>query len=87
MTAWLETGDSRSWPAHLHFNVTADGCRPLTTMPSFEGGDHLHSDTIDVVKDSLVTSLETVDEPAQLETRGVDSAFSACRFDIRLAPG
>ncbi len=41
-------------PAHIHFIVSADGYRPLTTQLFTGGDDYLRSDAVFGVKDSLV---------------------------------
>ena len=59
-----------SWrPAHLHFKVTADGFRPLTTQLYFRNDPYLDSDCCSAVKDSLILDVEKIDlggDPAAL---------------------
>jgi catechol 1,2-dioxygenase len=45
-------------PAHIHLIVSADGHEPLTTQLYFAGGEYLHDDVADAVKDSLVVAPE-----------------------------
>lgn len=46
-------------PGHMHFKISADGCRPLTTQVYFEGDPYLGCDVVlGAVKDSLVTTLD-----------------------------
>lgn len=40
-------------PGHIHFKVSAEGVRPLTTQVYFEGDPYLDSDVVGAVKDSL----------------------------------
>jgi protocatechuate 3,4-dioxygenase beta subunit len=38
------TGPSLWRPAHLHFMVSADGCKPLTTHLFVKGAPHINED-------------------------------------------
>lgn len=62
-------------PAHIHYRISADGYRTLTTMVYFADDPYLESDTINGVKGSLVVRPEP----------GADDRATA-RFDIALAP-
>ncbi len=57
-------------PAHVHFHVSAPGCRTLVTQAYIAGGPYLDDDTIDGVKDDLI----------------VQPRDGVVTFDIRLAP-
>ena len=55
----LRALDRHAWrPAHIHYQVSADGYRTLTTMAYFADDPYLDSDTINGVKDRLILSLE-----------------------------
>ena len=45
-------------PAHIHFLVGADGYRELVTALYLEGDDHIDSDTVFGVNESLITSVQ-----------------------------
>jgi protocatechuate 3,4-dioxygenase beta subunit len=60
-------------PAHIHYQVSAEGYRTLTTMAYFAGDPYLGSDTINGVKDPLVLRLEPD-----------DGGVARTRFDIAL---
>jgi protocatechuate 3,4-dioxygenase beta subunit len=60
-------------PAHIHYRVSADGHRTLTTMVYFADDPYLESDTINGVKGSLVIRPEP-DENGR----------ATARFDIAL---
>jgi hydroxyquinol 1,2-dioxygenase len=73
--------------SHLHFMVTAEGCRRLVTHIFVEGDELLDRDSVFGVKDSLVRRFES--QPAGTPTpdgRALDGTWSRVRFDIVLAP-
>jgi hydroxyquinol 1,2-dioxygenase len=73
---------------HLHFMVRADGLRTLVTHIFVSGDEHLATDSVFGVKDSLV--VDFLRQPAGTPTpdgREVDGTWSRTRFDIVLAPG
>ncbi len=49
-------------PAHIHFIVSADGYKPLTTQLFTDDDDYLQSDAVFGVKDSLVVHYDRDDE-------------------------
>ncbi|GII64865.1 protocatechuate 3,4-dioxygenase subunit beta [Sphaerisporangium krabiense] len=81
------TGRSPMRASHLHFMVTAAGCRRLVTHIFVRGDELLGEDSVFGVKESLVK--EFVRRPAGTPTpdgRPVDGTWSTARFDIVLAP-
>lgn len=82
------TGRSPMRASHLHFMVSAEGCRTLVTHIFVRGDELLESDTVFGVKDSLVKDF--VEQPAETPTpdgRAIDQSWMRTRFDIVLAPG
>lgn len=74
--------------SHLHFMVTAAGSRPLVTHIFVRGDEHLASDSVFGVKDSLVRDF-VPQPPATPAPDGRDLGgrpWSRVRFDIVLAP-
>jgi hydroxyquinol 1,2-dioxygenase len=70
---------------HLHFLVSAAGCRTLVTH-IFVAGDGLESDSVFGVRDSLIKPFER--QPAGTPTpdgRALDGPWTRTRFDIVLA--
>lgn len=68
-----------SWRlAHLHFTVTAEGQRPLTTQLYFKGDPYLNSDSCSAVKSDLVIDV------ADGEHDGSPAAVAT--FDFVLQP-
>ena len=72
------TGRHPYRPAHIHFLVSADGYRPVTTHLFVANSPYLDSDAVFGVKDSLVRPFETVDDPA--------GPFRTAHFDVVLQP-
>lgn len=64
-------------PGHIHFKVSADGFRPLTTQVYFEGDPYLDSDVVGAVKGSLVTTLNR-------DERGDGDAIVTSSYDFVL---
>jgi hydroxyquinol 1,2-dioxygenase len=81
------TGRSPMRPAHLHFMVSAENLHTLVTHIFVEGDEHLTSDAVFGVKESLVRPFEH--QPAGTHTpdgRRVDGGWARVRFDIVLGP-
>jgi len=62
-------------PAHLHFMVSANGYKPLTTHLFVKGAPHIHEDAVFGVKDSLIQDF-----------KAVDNHKYALKFDFGLSP-
>jgi hydroxyquinol 1,2-dioxygenase len=81
------TGRSPMRAAHLHLMVSAPGCRTLVTHVFVAGDEHLDSDAVFGVRDSLVR--EFCDQPAGTPTPGgrpVAGPWTRTSFDVVLAP-
>lgn len=80
-------GRSPMRASHLHFMVSAAGCRTLVTHIFVRGDDHLDSDTVFGVKDSLVRDFVQREPGTPTpDGRAVDGTWSEVEFDIVLAP-
>ena len=66
-------------PAHIHFLIGASGFRELVTALYISGDDHLESDTVFGVTDSLVVEMKDDDPSAPMQ------GLPSIRFDFRLA--
>jgi hydroxyquinol 1,2-dioxygenase len=66
-------------PAHIHFVIGAPGYRELVTALYMAGDDHIDSDTVFGVNESLITSLNKNDPASPLPK------LSSIRYDFRLA--
>jgi hydroxyquinol 1,2-dioxygenase len=66
-------------PAHIHFVISAPGYRELVTALYFEGDEHIDSDTVFGVSESLVVSVNRNDPASPLPH------LPSLRYDFRLA--
>ncbi len=66
-------------PSHIHFLIGAPGYRELATALYTEGDEHLESDTVFGVTDSLVVSVKKEDPNSPMK------GYPAIRYDFRLA--
>ncbi|MEU2283413.1 intradiol ring-cleavage dioxygenase [Streptomyces sp. NPDC013178] len=80
------TGRHPYRPAHIHFIASAEGHAPVTTHIFVAGGDHLDSDAVFAVKESLVQDFTETDDPALAREFGIPNPFRHARFDLVLEP-
>jgi len=73
-------------PAHIHFIVSAEGYRPLTTHLFASGDPFLDSDAVFGKKDSLVVDFERHDSADEAAQRGVRAPFYTVDYDFVLLP-
>jgi len=66
-------------PAHIHFLISAPGYRELVTALYIAGDDHIDSDTVFGVDESLITKVIKNDRASPLPN------LPSIRFDFRLA--
>jgi catechol 1,2-dioxygenase len=78
------TGRHPNRPAHVHFLVTAEGHRPLTTHLFVRDCPYLGSDVVFGVKETLVRDFAEVDDPVRAAELGFDNPYRAVHFDITL---
>ena len=71
-------------PAHLHFRVSAPGCRTLITHIFADGDDYLDRDAVFGVKDSLVTRFVPREPGVAPDGREMTVAWAEVAFDIVL---
>ena len=71
-------------PAHIHFFVSAEGQRKLTTQINIDGDEYLWDDFAFASREGLVPPVVRVSDPAALAARGVDQPFASIDFDFRL---
>ena len=67
-------------PGHIHFLLSHQHARPLTTQIYFEGDPWIDCDVVGAVKAPLITKLER-----HLGAGG--RSFATCSYDFVLAPG
>ncbi|WP_037683840.1 dioxygenase [Streptomyces griseus] len=80
------TGREPYRPAHIHFIASAPGHVPVTTHIFVAGSDHLDSDAVFAVKESLVQDFADTDDPALAREFGIPNPFRHARFDLVLTP-
>jgi catechol 1,2-dioxygenase len=84
----VATGRHAFRPAHIHFIVTAQGHRDLTTHIFVAGSEYIESDTVFAVKKSLVVDFAEVTDPALAEKWNVGTVpFRHADVDIVMQPG
>lgn len=71
--------------AHIHFKVSAEGCRAVTTHVFDAEGGYLDSDTVFGVKPSLVRTTSVVDGAPPAPFTG--DQHRSLEYDFVLAPG
>ena len=70
-------------PAHIHFFVSADGYRKLTTQINIDGDPHLWDDFAFATRDGLIPPVKQA-EGAEGKPYGVDGQFALIDFDFAL---
>ncbi len=65
-------------PAHVHFVISAPGCRELVTALYIAGDEHIDSDTVFGVSESLIVSVNRNDPASPLPN------LPSIRYDFRL---
>ncbi|WER48382.1 dioxygenase [Cupriavidus sp. WKF15] len=71
-------------PAHIHFLVSGEGKRALTTQVNIPGDTFIDDDFAFATRDGLVVELQQVQDPAGYESLGLTGPFTRVQFDFRL---
>ncbi|MGD9773113.1 catechol 1,2-dioxygenase [Diaphorobacter sp.] len=71
-------------PAHIHFFVTAEGHRKLTTQINIDGDPLVFDDFAYATREGLVPPLVERTDPASIKAEGLDGPFAEIVFDISL---
>jgi catechol 1,2-dioxygenase len=83
----LQATGRHPWrPAHIHFIVSAEGFRPVTTHIFDSESRYLESDAVFGVKGSLVRTLEVHDPAVEAEPPGIRGQWYTVDVDIALEP-
>ncbi|MFN3887023.1 MAG: catechol 1,2-dioxygenase [Aquabacterium sp.] len=69
-------------PAHIHFFVTAPGCRKLTTQINIENDPHLWDDFAFGTREGLVPAVKKIDDPAAAAQFDLSGPFLQIDFDF-----
>ena len=73
-------------PAHIHFIVTAEGYRPLTTELYVDDDKYIEEDAVFGVRKSLAVSFKRNDSPKEAAKYNVKAPFSMVEYDFGLKP-
>ncbi|MFC3609459.1 catechol 1,2-dioxygenase [Stutzerimonas tarimensis] len=73
-------------PAHIHFFISAEGHRHLTTQINLAGEKYLHDDFAYATRDELIAEIRFIDDAEQAKARGVEGRFAELTFDFTLPP-
>ncbi len=73
-------------PAHIHFFVSADQHRHLTTQINIDGDAYLHDDFAFATRDELIPPVRRIDAPEAIKARGLDAPYADIEFDFVLTP-
>jgi catechol 1,2-dioxygenase len=73
-------------PAHIHFFVTAEGQRKLTTQINIDGDPFLWDDFAFATREGLVPKIDRFDDAKSMDAHGVDVPFASIDFDFVLHP-
>jgi catechol 1,2-dioxygenase len=71
-------------PAHIHFFVSAQDQRKLTTQINIDGDEYLWDDFAFASREGLVPPIRRIDDAAEIAARGLDKPFSSIDFDFHL---
>ncbi|MXZ51083.1 MAG: intradiol ring-cleavage dioxygenase [Rhodobacteraceae bacterium] len=73
-------------PAHLHYIISAEGYKSLTTHIFDPDDPYIHSDAVFGVKESLMARFDWIEDPASMEARGMTTPFYHVIHDFVLVP-
>ncbi len=71
-------------PAHIHFFVSADGHRHLTTQINIAGDPYLHDDFAYATRDELIPPVIRHEDSASIHAAGLNAPYLEIPFDFTL---
>lgn len=71
-------------PAHIHFFVTADGHRKLTTQINIDGDPLVYDDFAYATREGLVPPLVEHTDEKRIQAEGLTGPFAEIVFDLKL---
>lgn len=71
-------------PSHVHYFISADGFRKLTTQFNIEGDKYLWEDFAFGTREGLVATATDKSSPEELAKYGLDKPFKHINFDFKL---
>jgi catechol 1,2-dioxygenase len=72
-------------PAHIHFFVTAEGHRKLTTQITLDGDPLVNDDFAYATREGLVPALVERTDAASIQAQGLSGPFAEIAFDFTLS--
>ena len=72
-------------PAHIHFFVTAEGHRKLTTQINIDGDPLVNDDFAYATREGLVPALVERTDAASIQANGLNGPFAEIVFDFKLS--
>ena len=73
-------------PAHIHFFVSADDHRKLTTQINIADDPYVNDDFAYATREGLVPPLAEITDADRIKEEGVEGPFTEIVFDIKLTP-
>ena len=73
-------------PAHIHYFVSADNHRKLTTQINIDNDPYLNDDFAYATREGLVPAITEVNDAARSQEAGIEGPFAEMTFDIHLTP-
>jgi len=71
-------------PAHIHFFVSADKHRKLTTQINIDGDEYLWDDFAFASREGLVPPVTRISDPAQIDAKRLSQPFASIDFDFHM---
>ena len=71
-------------PAHIHFFVSANGHRKLTTQINIDGDKYLWDDFAFGSREGLVPALKQVTDEKEIAKNNLQAPFASIDFDFKL---
>jgi catechol 1,2-dioxygenase len=71
-------------PAHIHFFISADGHRKLTTQINIDGDEYLWDDFAFASREGLVPAVVRIEDAAAIAAKDLQKPFASIDFDFSL---
>ncbi|MRX10160.1 catechol 1,2-dioxygenase [Pseudoduganella sp. FT25W] len=71
-------------PAHIHFFISAEGQRKLTTQINIDGDKYLWDDFAFATREGLVPAIERISDPQKLDAARLRQPYASIDFDFHM---
>lgn len=71
-------------PAHIHFFISAEGQRKLTTQINIDGDEYLWDDFAFASREGLVPPVRHITDAARIAAKGLEQPYAEIDFDFNL---